>query len=234
MAEAFLNVTNKPQQKKRKATDSNHPKNKKYLELVPGMIPAQQSAAEYEQRIDEGHMEVIKKTYHIGGKRYLVFHGRYGQIEDIIIKEWDGEKVTNPGIKINISRFLMILHNVEVINQSIERILKGEREISKRIHLGGGFYLTCNSPYKTIGIRLWKNNASGQLYPTTEGQTLKFAEWEEFIKISNKMFSERVELFTHIPCLIQSDKEGHNKLTCTECGQIDPKPMGEVSFDIPI
>ena len=234
MAEAFLNVTNKPQQKKRKATDSNHPKSKKSLELVSGMLPPHQSTAEYEQRIDEGHMEVIKKTYHIGGKRYLVFHGRYGQIEDIIIKEWDGEKVTNPGVKLNISRFLMILHNAEVINQSMERILKGEREISKRIHLGGGFYLTCNSPYKTIGIRLWKNNASGQLYPTTEGQTLKFTEWEEFVKISNKMFSERVELFIHIPCLMQSDKEGHNKLTCPECGQFDPKPMGEVSFDIPI
>ena len=98
----------------------------------------------------------------------------------------------------------------------------------------GGFYVTCNSPYKTIGIRLWKNNASGNLYPTAEGQTLKFAVWQEFVKIGNKMFSERMELYTYIPCLIQMDKEGHNKLTCPECGHFDRKPQGEVSFDIPI
>ena len=48
------------------------------------------------------------------------------------------------------------------------------------------------------------------------------------------MFSERIELYTHIPCLIQVDKEGHNKLTGPECGHFDPKPQGEVSFDIPI
>ena len=45
------------------------------------------------------------------------------------------------------------------------------------------------------------------------------------------MLSERMELYTY---LIQVDKEGHNKLTCPECGHFDPKPQGEVSFDIPI
>ena len=61
---------------------------------------------------------------------------------------------------------------------------------------------------------------------------LKFKEWEEFVKIGNKMFSERVELLTHNPCLIRGDKEGHNKLTCSEFGHFDPKPQGEVTFDI--
>ena len=44
------------------------------------------------------------------------------------------QKVINPRVRLNISKFLMILHNVEVINQSMERIFKGEKEISKHIH----------------------------------------------------------------------------------------------------
>ena len=73
-----------------------------------------------------------------------------------------------------------------------------------------------------------------ETYIKNEGQTLKIKEWEEFVKIGNKMFSERVELFTHIPCFIQEDKEGHNKLSYSECGHFNPKLQGEVSFDIPI
>ena len=132
----------KPQhQKKRKSNESAHPKNKKSMELVSAMIPSSSAGAipeDFEVQTDKGHLEVTKKIFHIGGKRYLVFYGRFGQIEEVIVKEWDGEKVINSGVRLNISKFLMILHNVEVINQSMERIFKGEQEISKRIQLYRG------------------------------------------------------------------------------------------------
>ena len=238
MAEAYLN-SSKIQSKKRKVNEHAVQKSKKSMDIV-SMLAASSSGNTHPQHSTTEDIqsikppEVIRKNYHLGGKRYLVFYGSSGHIEEIILKEWDGQKVTNPGVKLNISRFVMILHNVEIMNRSIDKILKGDRDISQKIHLGGGYYLTCNSPYKTIGIRLWKNNASGDLYPTSEGQTLKYKEWQEFVKIGNQMFLERVELFIFIPCLIQEDNQSHNKLTCPECGHIDPLPQGEVEFDIPI
>ena len=48
------------------------------------------------------------------------------------------------------------------------------------------------------------------------------------------MYAERMEIFTFIPCLMQPDKEGHNKLSCIECADNDQSAMGEVNFDIPI
>ena len=59
-------------------------------------------------------------------------------------------------------------------------------------------------------------------------------EWDEFTKISNKIYSERMEIFTHIPCLMQSDQPGHNKVFCAECCESIKAPMGEVDFDIPL
>ena len=87
MAEAFLNVNNKPQQKKRKATDSTHPKSKKSLELVSGMLPPQQSWVEYEQRIDEGHVEVIKKTSY-----------RREEVSSVSWEVWSNRRCYNKGM----------------------------------------------------------------------------------------------------------------------------------------
>ena len=96
----------KPQhQKKRKSNDTAHPKNKKSMEFVSAMNPSSSTGAipdDSEVQTDKGHLEVIKKTFHIGGKRYLVFYGRFGQIEEVIVKEWDGEKVINLGVRLNI------------------------------------------------------------------------------------------------------------------------------------
>ena len=233
MAEAYLNST-KSQTKKRKINENAVQKNKKSMDIVTMMSAT--SSANNQQHCSSVDIqsnkapEVIRKNYHLGGKRYLVFYGPSGHIEDIILKEWDGQKVTNQGVKLNVSRYVMILHNVEIINRSIDKILKGDRDISQKINLGGGYYLTCNSPYKTIGIRLWKNNATGDLYPTEAQKTLKYKEWQEFVKIGNQMFSERVELFIFVPCLIQEDPQSHNKLTCPVCGHIEPLPQGRLNL----
>ena len=40
---------------------------------------------------------VIKMTYHLGGTKYMVFFGQQGMVEEIHLKEWDGEKVTREG-----------------------------------------------------------------------------------------------------------------------------------------
>ena len=60
-------------------------------------------------------------------------------------------------VKLNLSRFVMILiHNVEIIDHTLDKILEGKPNVDKRIHIGGSFNLFTNSPYKTVAIRVWK------------------------------------------------------------------------------
>ena len=150
------------------------------------------------------------------------------------LKEWDGEKVTMEGVRLNLSRFLMILHNVEIIDNTIDKILKGAQDQDTKIHIGASYYLSANSPYKTVAIRVWKKGATGELFPTQIGISLTVNQWREFCKISNKLHAERMEIFTFIPYIIQPEKNGHNKLNCIEFIDIDQAPMGEVDFNIPI
>ena len=142
--------------------------------------------------------------------------------------------VTNPGIKLNISRLVVLLHFSESMSHGLQAICKGDRTVEKKIHLGACYYLTCNSPYKSVAIRLWRQNAKGELFPTTQGISPKPKEWDEVVKISNQMYAERMEIYTCVPCLIHPDKANHNKLTCEECAHLDETPRGEVDIDIPL
>ena len=128
----------------------------------------------------------------------------------------------------------MILHNIETVEHALVKIMKGEPDVDIKIHIGGSYYMSCNSPYRSVGIRMWKTGSNGELFPTKVGLTLNSKEFQEFSKYGNKNFSDRMELFTYIPCLLQPDREGHNKFTCVECMESDTPALGEVDFDIPL
>ena len=72
------------------------------------------------------------------------------------------------------------------------------------------------------------------MFPTTEGLSCKPKEWEEFLKVCNQMYSERMEIYTYVPCLIQPDQPNHAKLTCEECSHLDESAKGEVDVEIPL
>ena len=239
MAEATLNAPMKnSNSKKRKNEQSQFAKVKKVM-----LMPQQNSDASGEHNQTSTDISTTcsvvankpyRKNYHIGGKKYAIFYGERDLIDHIQIKEWDGKVVLKEGVKLNRSRFVMILHNVEIINHTLEKILKGEEGLNSRIHIGGSYYLSVNSPYKTVAIRMWRKGGNGEYFPTKSGITMSCGEWDEFTKISNKIYSERMEIFTHIPCLMQSDQPGHNKVFCAECCESTKAPMGEVDFDIPL
>ena len=129
------------------------------------------------------------------------------------------------GVRLNLSRFLMILHNTEIIDHTIDKILKGAQDQHTKIHIGASYYLSANSPYKTVAIRVWKKGGNGELFPMKLGISLRVNQWRELCKISNKIYTERMEVFIFIPCLMQPDKTGH-KLNCVECTDIDQASMG--------
>ena len=54
--------------------------------------------------------EVVRKTYLIGGQKYVIFLGKSSFITDIYIKEFSNGKVINEGVQLNISKMLVILN----------------------------------------------------------------------------------------------------------------------------
>ena len=83
------------------------------------------------------------------------------------------KKVTNKGVNLNISKIVVMMHYGKVMANEVERIIKGDAKVDNKMHIGGGMYLTSTSPYKTVGIRRWKKNNMNELYPTSEGISLK-------------------------------------------------------------
>ena len=95
------------------------------------------------------------------------FHGEAGKVQSIHLKERDGQIFTNPGIKLSISKMVVLVRFSELINHALQAILKGDKEIEKKVYFGGSYYVACNSTCKSVVIRKSKTTAKGDLkaYP---------------------------------------------------------------------
>ena len=178
--------------------------------------------------------EVVRKTFFIGGQKYLIFWGNKGFITDIYIKEFANGKVINEGVHLNISKMIVILSYVDFIKEPISRINNGEKDINVKYHIGAGYHISCNSPYKNVGIRLWEKSLSGKIFPTQKGISLKFPEWTELLRVFDEIFLSHQEVYTATSCLIDKNIVGHDKTTCEECISLEMPPLGEVDIIIPL
>ena len=77
-------------------------------------------------------------------------------------------------------------------------------------------------------------NRSDDMYPTVEGISLKPSEWEQFVKFCNEMYTERLELYQFLPCLLDPTKLGHDSISCPECSILSNESRGIVDVNIPI
>ena len=200
MAEAAVVKSNNAS-KKRKSDDLGGNKNKKSLantstakisesfedslsSLLISSVPTSEftEAKATAPNLNEGAQAVIKRTFHLGGTKYVIYQGSHGLIENIYLKECeDGEK--NQGIKLLVPKLVVILHYVEFIMTAIQKISDGKKEVDSSYYLGSGIYVTCAFPYRNVSIRLWKM-AIGKKYPTPQGISFRFNEWNEFIKVT--------------------------------------------------
>ena len=232
MAEVFV----KPPTTKKRKVEGKNMKLMKQLSMMEGADSLRTSAAggaEIQPTSVQSGLSQFKRTYHLGGKKYAVFYGPNGIIEEIHIKEWDGKKV-NSSITLNVPKFVTYLHNTEYLSQSLKKIVDGQGEIEVKVHIGELVHLTCNSPYKVIQFRRWKKNRDEEIYPTKDGISLKPKEWEEFVKYSNQIYGERLEIFKCTPCLIDPNQPNHDSLTCAECSVLHQESRGLVEIDIPL
>ena len=184
--------------------------------------------------INECSSTVIKRTFHLGGPKYVIYQGSHGLIENIYLKEWEEGEVKNEGIKLTVPKLVVILHYVEFIMSAIEKISDGKKDVDCSYYLGSGIYVTCAFPYRNVSIRLWKM-ANGRKYATPQGISLRFNERNEFIKVAQKMYSEYSEIYTCEPCILDQDRSGHDVNTCEECKtDTETSCRGEVSENIPL
>ena len=128
---------------------------------------------------------VIKRTFHLGGCKYVIYQGSHGLIKNIYLKEWEDGEVKNQAIKLSVPKLVVILHYVEFIMAAIEKISDGKKEVDSSYYLGSGIYVTCAYPYRNVSVRLWKI-ANGRKYATPQGISFRFNEWNEFIKVAQK------------------------------------------------
>ena len=67
----------------------------------------------------------------------------------------DKEIPTTDGVSLTRDQYMMFRKHFTEITNSLDHILLGGGEINLRIHLGGDYYITLNSPYKGFNIRKW-------------------------------------------------------------------------------
>ena len=140
----------------------------------------------------------------------------------------------NQGIKLSVPKLVVILHYVEFIMAAIQKISDGRKEVDSSYYLDSGIYVTCAFPYRNVSIRLWKM-VNGKKYPTPQRISFRFNEWNEFIKVAQKMYTEYSEIYTCEPCILDEDRTGHDVNTCEECKtDMETSCRGEVKEDIPL
>ena len=54
---------------------------------------------------------------------------------------------------LNISKMLVILNYVDYMKEPIQKINNGEKEVNVKYHIGAGYHISCNSPYKNVRIK---------------------------------------------------------------------------------
>ena len=129
-------------------------------------------------------------------------------------------------LTLNISKMLVILNYVDYMKEPIGRINNGEKDINVKHHIGAGYHISCNSPYKNVGIRLWEKSLRGKIFPTQKGISLKFPEWTELLRVFQEIFLTHQEIYTASSCLLDKDKPNHDASQCQECISMETPALG--------
>ena len=53
-------------------------------------------------------------------------------------------------MQLNISKMLVILNYVDYMKELTQRISNGEKDVNIKHHIGAGYHISCNSPYKNF------------------------------------------------------------------------------------
>ena len=174
-----------------------------------------------------------KRTFHIGGRSFLLFSGKANVIEHITILEAYNGRAPEKKLQLTPTRLQVLLSVSDQLFQELGRVTAtGENDVSLKIHLGGGQFASVEDKYFSIGLRQWVKTEKGWS-ATKLGHQFHKREWKDLMKYLNEMYSQRFELHSVTSCLLNPNIPGHIPLLCDDCCPMKQEAEGEV-FDIDI
>ncbi len=118
-------------------------------------------------------------------------------------------------------KFVKIFHEICEVLLAFTR---GE-QVDYMKHIGGGFQVCVNTPYRCVNIRKFCQSASGmEIQPTKHGIAMRFDDWYSFIDANHTLVEENPHLKDIEQCGPHSgqfiESEGETKWeqdACSEC-----------------
>lgn len=164
----------------------------------------------------------------LGGKRSgkLVKVKPYQGELRVDIRQWIPETPTSKryptkaGVSLPLSRYKALEVQIPLISTALKKCLEKKDPVALKIHLGGNIFVTVNTPFTCVNLRLWYLNEAGDLRPSYRGIALRSQEWQQFCDISGVIYDFVPELVDITTC-----SESHNTrmqgLRCRECNPND-------------
>jgi hypothetical protein len=133
----------------------------------------------------------------------------------LLFEQWG--KNSYKRVKVYLKQWLEVCDCTERAYKELEKLCKGEKDVSYRQHIGSNMYVDIHAPYRCVHIRRFLPNNKGELKATEEGVSLRLREFDE---LCNKMqeIADLTELNKVVRCLDQSDHANRmGFLACSNC-----------------
>jgi len=156
---------------------------------------------------------------------------KLGTVEDRIltVKKCDGDYVVTLKIKnddakyfeLPSKRWALFCEGVDDINTNVKALMKGEKGINFRAHVGGGYYVSITSGISCVDFRkFYKPNDAreGIVKATKCGVALRLEEWSHLCSLIDVINAAYPTLASALPCYRDGEHtDPMTSLACTEC-----------------
>ena len=107
--------------------------------------------------------------------------------------------------------------NMGIVDSALEKLASGAQDVDEKLHIGGGFYITVQAPYRCVQVRRYFRKGDLTL-PSRVGVSLRETEWKNFKEAVKEVESILPEISSIMPC----DYDHGNQMAYLECPECCP------------
>jgi len=102
------------------------------------------------------------------------------------------------------------------------RIIRASEPVNKRIHIGGGVFVSVSNDYRCVDIRrFWRPKDEPAETATRNGLSIRLTEFDAFVKCVEEL--GKMEPSIVLPDLIHANRIDHsNQMAMIECIECNP------------
>ena len=152
-------------------------------------------------------MSTMKKTYSLGADRVVIISDDNTEIS---IREQgsEGKRAFFTG-----RRWAEFRSQMKEIDEAAQNA-RNDKQVSLRIHYGGGWYASVNTTVPCVDLRRWYLTRKNEVRPTKVGIALTYMQWD-LLKLTASMIETEVpDMAAFTPCWHNAQQE---HVECTEC-----------------